>query len=301
MNRNVVVREIDRADPAVIKGLGVAGTATVHEAIGRVGFAGADLRPIQQDVRIAGSAVTVLSHPGDNIMIHAAVEVCQDGDVLVVVNTAPSTHGMFGELLATGKYKGEAMGRDYAGIINREAERLSHLIDNVLDFARLERSVEAYEFAPVSIRETVDHAVEVCQPRAERQAIPLLIQHEVEATECPRIDARALEIALINLIDNALKYAPKSDQIIVNLSREAGYFKLGVLDRGPGINEADRKRLFQRYVRLSARPTSGESSTGLGLSIAKQLADAMHGSLAYEPRPGGGSVFAFEMPTRPVS
>ena len=101
MNRNVVVREIDRADPAVVKGLGAAGTATVHEAIGRVGFAGADLRPIQQDVRVAGSAVTVLSHPGDNIMIHAAVEVCQDGDLLVVVNTAPSTHGMFGELLAT--------------------------------------------------------------------------------------------------------------------------------------------------------------------------------------------------------
>jgi 4-hydroxy-4-methyl-2-oxoglutarate aldolase len=101
MNRNVVVREIDRADPAVIRGLGAAGTATVHEAIGRVGYAGADLRPIQQNVRIAGSAVTVLSHPGDNIMIHAAVEVCREGDVLVVVNTAPSSHGMFGELLAT--------------------------------------------------------------------------------------------------------------------------------------------------------------------------------------------------------
>jgi 4-hydroxy-4-methyl-2-oxoglutarate aldolase len=101
MNRNVVVREIDRADSSVIDGLAAAGTATVHEAIGRVGFAGPDLRPIQQDVRIAGSAVTVLSHPGDNIMIHAAVEVCQSGDVLVVVNTAPSSHGMFGELLAT--------------------------------------------------------------------------------------------------------------------------------------------------------------------------------------------------------
>jgi 4-hydroxy-4-methyl-2-oxoglutarate aldolase len=101
MNRNVVVREIDRADQAVVDGLGAAGTATVHEAIGRVGYAGADLRPIQQNVRIAGSAVTVLSHPGDNIMIHAAVEVCREGDVLVVVNTAPSSHGMFGELLAT--------------------------------------------------------------------------------------------------------------------------------------------------------------------------------------------------------
>ena len=101
MNRNVVVREIDRADPAVIDGLGRSGTATVHEAIGRVGYAGSELRPIQQGVRIAGSAVTVLSHPGDNMMIHAAVEVCRAGDLLVVVNTAASTHGMFGELLAT--------------------------------------------------------------------------------------------------------------------------------------------------------------------------------------------------------
>jgi len=79
----------------------VAGTATVHEAIGRVGYVGPHLKPIQLDTKIAGSAVTVLSHPGDNIMIHAAVEMCQPGDVLVVANTAPSTHGMFGDLLAT--------------------------------------------------------------------------------------------------------------------------------------------------------------------------------------------------------
>jgi 4-hydroxy-4-methyl-2-oxoglutarate aldolase len=87
------VRHIERADPTVIDGLAEAGTATVHEAIGRVGFAGPHLRPIQDDVRIAGSAVTVLSHPGDNMMIHAAVEMCEAGDVLVVVNTAPSTTG----------------------------------------------------------------------------------------------------------------------------------------------------------------------------------------------------------------
>ena len=101
MNRHVVVRTIDRADQSVIDELGAAGTSTVHEAIGRVGYVGPHIAPIQRDRRIAGSAVTVLSHPGDNIMIHAAVEVCRPGDVLVVVNTAPSTHGMFGELLAT--------------------------------------------------------------------------------------------------------------------------------------------------------------------------------------------------------
>jgi 4-hydroxy-4-methyl-2-oxoglutarate aldolase len=99
--QHVVVRQIDRADPSTIVGLGEAGTATVHEAIGRTGFLGPELRPIQHGVRIGGSAVTVLSHPGDNIMIHAAVEVCRAGDVLVVTTTAPSTHGMFGELLAS--------------------------------------------------------------------------------------------------------------------------------------------------------------------------------------------------------
>lgn len=101
MNRHVIIRDIERADPAVIDRLGAAGTATVHEAIGRVGFVGTHLRPIQFDTKIAGSAVTVLSHPGDNMMIHAAVEMCGPGDVLVVANTAPSTHGMFGDLLAT--------------------------------------------------------------------------------------------------------------------------------------------------------------------------------------------------------
>ena len=101
MNRHVVVRSIERATPEVVTALGAVGTATVHEAIGRRGFLGPDIRPIQQGLRLGGSAVTVSSHPGDNLMVHAAVEVCQPGDVLVVANTAPSTHGMFGELLAT--------------------------------------------------------------------------------------------------------------------------------------------------------------------------------------------------------
>ena len=99
-NRHVVVRKIERAPREVIEELGAIGTASVHEAIGRRGYVGPHITPIQRDVRVAGSAVTVSSHPGDNLMIHAAVEVCQAGDVLVVTNTAPSTHGMFGDLLA---------------------------------------------------------------------------------------------------------------------------------------------------------------------------------------------------------
>lgn len=98
---SVVVRHIARADAEVIAGLGEAGVATVHEAAGRIGLMAAGIHPIQQGVRIAGSAVTVLAPPGDNMMIHAAVEVVQPGDLLVVATTSPSTDGMFGELLAT--------------------------------------------------------------------------------------------------------------------------------------------------------------------------------------------------------
>lgn len=97
----VVVRKVDRADPAVVEGLAAMGSATVHEAIGRRGFLGPDIRPIQSGTRIAGPAVTALCHPGDNLMIHAAVETCRPGDVLVVAVSAPSTHGFFGDLLAT--------------------------------------------------------------------------------------------------------------------------------------------------------------------------------------------------------
>jgi len=100
-NRHVVVRNIERTDLETATRIGVTGAATVHEGIGRKGYLGADILARQAGARIGGTAVTVLSHPGDNLMIHAAVELCQEGDILVVANTAPSTHGMFGDLLAT--------------------------------------------------------------------------------------------------------------------------------------------------------------------------------------------------------
>lgn len=118
MNQHVIVRNIERADESTIDRLGEVGTATVHEAIGRIGYVGPELRAIQHDTKIAGSAVTVLSHPGDNIMIHAAVEVCRPGDVLVVATTAPSTHGMFGDLLAT-----SLMARGVRGLVIDAAVR----------------------------------------------------------------------------------------------------------------------------------------------------------------------------------
>ena len=96
-----VVRLIPRPDPGAVKILGELGVATVHEAQGRTGLMRPYMRPIFPSAKLAGPAVTVLSAPGDNLMIHASVEVCRPGDVLVVATTSESTDGMFGELLAT--------------------------------------------------------------------------------------------------------------------------------------------------------------------------------------------------------
>jgi 4-hydroxy-4-methyl-2-oxoglutarate aldolase len=110
--KTVVVRNIKRADAEVVKRLGALGTSTVHEAYGRIGLMKPYLRPAWAGGEAAGSAVTVLAHPGDNWMIHVAVEQCRPGDILVVGCSADNTDGMFGDLLAT-----SLMARGVTGLV----------------------------------------------------------------------------------------------------------------------------------------------------------------------------------------
>lgn len=202
---------------------------------------------------------------------------------------------MFGELLATGRTKGPETAREYAEIITRESERLSRLIDNVLDFARIERGRAAYDFQLGDFAEVLSRGLDVYRYRLEREGMKLLV-HLEEDLPPVRFDENAMTLVLLNLIDNAVKYAADGKELRVSLTRDGDRILLAVRDRGPGIAADEQERIFDRFYRarnVRGRPVRG---SGIGLSLVKHIAEAHGGGVKVESREGEGSTFTVWIP-----
>jgi two-component system phosphate regulon sensor histidine kinase PhoR len=206
---------------------------------------------------------------------------------------------MFGELIATGKHKGEASAREYAGIITRESERLAHLIDNVLDFARLERGKASYNFAEGRLDEVVERALDVVRYRIDKEKMKL--RTEIEDHLPPvRMDEDAMTLVLLNLVDNAVKYAGDGGEVAVRLSRSPGGVALAVQDRGPGMTRDEQQRIFERFYRAQNARVRNVRGSGIGLSLVKHIVEAHGGRVEVTSAPGQGATFTVVVPAAPL-
>jgi two-component system, OmpR family, phosphate regulon sensor histidine kinase PhoR len=204
---------------------------------------------------------------------------------------------MFSELLQSGRVENEEKRRQYLQIIVGESERLGALIENVLDFAKVERGRQAYEFTHGPVGEVVARAVEACRLRAEREGVELELDVAAGIPAIPR-DERAIEIAVINLVDNALKYGSEGGRVAVSVRRAKDQVEIRVADRGPGIQPEDRKRIFERFVRGKVAQGKQVRGSGIGLALVKHIAEAHGGRAWVEDGAPRGSVFVLALDAR---
>jgi two-component system phosphate regulon sensor histidine kinase PhoR len=204
---------------------------------------------------------------------------------------------MFGELLTMGRGMDERKARHYHEIILRETERLTALIDKVLDFAKIERGKSAYDFQEADLGAVVERAVEIYRHRVDE--VGARLEYSVEDGLPPvMIDPHAVTLALINLVDNAVKYAEGTDVIGVEIGRHDSEVYLEVFDRGVGIPAPHLKRVFDRFYRYEQDNGAGQSQrgSGIGLSLVRHIAEAHGGSVMVTSTPGVETRFSIKIP-----
>jgi signal transduction histidine kinase len=208
---------------------------------------------------------------------------------------------MFSELLAEGRVADPAKQRSYLGIIAAETARLTRLINNVLDFARLERGEKKYQFQPCDVVRVVRETLESYRPNLEAGGFRL----ECALPESPAMvqgDRDALAQVLVNLLSNAEKYSNSHKEISVQVvvqPQPVRYIEVQVLDRGQGVPAGCEEKIFEKFYRAQDSLSSGIQGSGLGLTLARQIARAHGGEVIFERREGGGSIFSLRLPGLP--
>ncbi|MDF3057872.1 MAG: two-component sensor histidine kinase [Rariglobus sp.] len=221
--------------------------------------------------------------------------------------TPLTTIRLYSELLEQERVPEAAKRADYLRTIGRETQRLARLVNNVLDFSRLEQGRKRFENVELDLAAELGRLLDTHAPRVSESG--LVLHRELPATPLmARTDRDAVGQILINLLDNACKYAAAGGEVTVSLGSSSSEpachlisdkpvrAVIRVADRGPGVPGAHRGRIFEKFHRVDDTLTTEKGGAGLGLSIARQLARGLGGELRYEERPGGGAVFVLTLP-----
>jgi two-component system phosphate regulon sensor histidine kinase PhoR len=200
----------------------------------------------------------------------------------------------YAETLQSGALKDPEVAPKMVDIIHRQSERLSELVEDLLELSRLESREVKLRLTEVSLAVAASRAAEVVRQKAQGKGITLELS--VPASLTARGDERGVEQVLLNLLDNAVKYTPEGGQVRVTGALEEGRCVVHVQDTGLGIEPRHLARIFERFYRVDKGRSRDMGGTGLGLSIVKHLMSAMGGEVRVESPPGQGSVFTIFLP-----
>ena len=203
---------------------------------------------------------------------------------------------VFGEFFKLGRVNEPQKIREYGEYIETESRRLTGLINNILDFSKIESGQKAYKLERADLSEVVADTLKTFEVRL-RQA-DFDIGFETPRTPLPdvRIDSDAIAQALVNLLDNAVKYSGESRKITVRLAQEEGWVTISVIDHGVGIPVEEQDKIFERFHRVSTGLVHEVRGSGLGLAIVKHIVDAHRGKVTVRSEPGSGSTFTIYLP-----
>ncbi|HEU5323866.1 MAG TPA: HAMP domain-containing sensor histidine kinase, partial [Methylomirabilota bacterium] len=211
------------------------------------------------------------------------------------LKTPLSVIRMFGETLEMGRVSDEARRHEYYRVITRESERLSRLIDNVLDFSRIEGGRWRYDPAPAAVEPLVRETLEAFAYPLGQQGFKVEVAVAPDLPEV-MLDGAAVGQALANLVDNAIKYSGDVRELRVEARVVDGRLALSVADRGLGIPEEEHARIFEKFYRVGRSDTQGRRGSGVGLALVRHVAEAHGGTVTVESRPGEGSRFTLWLP-----
>ena len=204
---------------------------------------------------------------------------------------------MYGETLEMGRVLDEPARQEYYRVITREGERLSRLLDNVLDFSRIEGGRRRYDVAPAEVEPIVHETLEAFSYVLTQQGFKVDVAVAPDLPVVP-LDAEAVGQALANLVDNAIKYSGERKVVRVEAALRDGHLTLAVADEGIGIPPEEHGRIFEKFYRVGRSETQGRRGSGVGLALVRHVAEAHGGRVTVESRPGAGSTFTLWFPLR---